>query len=360
MKNIILFLLIIVSLLTLSCQDDIMLTNSKSQKGFGNISISLKDTPAEIVEVVATLSRPEYRSKSITLTIDSLNQTASGTFNNITIGTWHLKVDAFDGNGIIKYSGETDVEIVADEISVVELVLEPSTSGVEIIVSWGGNTLSRGLVLFLPFDGDIQDKSNYRNQAHSNNAAYTADAHGTPESAYLFNGSNNYITVSNSSSLNPTKQITLSFWLRLDSIQSNYTDIFAKGGPVYGYFQNRQYNLAGKQNINLWYPQFKSAGDGKGQQELDSNEKSFNVGEWTYFTFIVDRINHKMKMYVDGVLLKEIFDSYSTFNINSYPLLIGSSLEQLYEHTPLKGAIDEFRIYNRVLSNKEIHALFNM
>ncbi|MDP2208988.1 MAG: LamG domain-containing protein [Bacteroidota bacterium] len=358
MKSAFFLTVTILALFSFTCKEGVLL-DPENQADLGKITISLQNTPDEIVRVVATVSREGHQPKSITLSINSTNQSASGSFTGITPGIWHLKVEAFDGNGILRYSGETDVEVIEGQICLVQLVLEPTTSEIQILVTWGGSSVTRGLVLYLPFDGDTKDKSGYSNHGYSDNTNYTNDPKGRSDSAYLFNGTDNYITVFNSLSINPTKQLTISLWLRFDSIQSNYTDIFAKVGPVIGYFENRQYYLAGKQNVLLWYPQFKSAGDGQGQHELDSREKSFQVGQWIFFTFIIDRINHKMKMFANGILIKEVFDSYSTFNINSYPLLIGSSVERYYGHSPFKGAIDEFRLYNRVLSNNEIKTLYN-
>lgn len=324
----------------------------------GILNLTLNNPPDEIVSILATLTRPNFQPRSVSLTIDSSGQSASENITGLPAGIWHIKVDAYDNNRVIRYSGETDIEVLPGETTVAELVLHPTTGTLSIKVFWG-TSLQTSLVLYLPFDNDINDRSIYKNKSTATNQNFTLGAKRSTNFAYLFNGIDNYITVANSPSINPKKQITITFWLRVDSIQSNYMDVFAKAGPAYGYFNNRQYHLECKQNLSLWYPQFKSAGDNQGQHELDSHNQSFNTNEWNYFTFIVDRINHKMRYYANGILVKEIFDSYSTFNINSYPLLIGSSLENFYEHKPLKGAIDEFRIYNRVLSEEEIIQLYN-
>jgi hypothetical protein len=135
-------------------------------------------------------------------------------------------------------------------------------------------------------------------------------------------------------------------------------DVIAKDGPVEGYFDNRQYHMEAKQNLSLWYPKWKSAGDGSGMHELDSDD-SYAVGQWVFFAFIVDRVGHSMKIYADGELTKQTGDSYSTFNVNAYPLIIGWSIEGFSGHKPLKGAMDNLRLYNRALTSSQIMQLYN-
>src|SRR5207249_228377 len=98
-------------------------------------------------------------------------------------------------------------------------------------------------------------------------------------------------------SINPSRELTITMWLRVDQIQNNYMPTLVKGGDVAGYFENREYALYTKQNFSLWYPQWKSAGDSSGMHELDSDHHSYTAGRWTFFVFIVDRTTHTMKMY---------------------------------------------------------------
>ena len=214
------------------------------------------------------------------------------------------------------------------------------------------------LALHLTFDGNLLDASNYGNNGSASNQSYTSDHLGNPNSAYLFNGSNNYVTVANRSTINPLSQVTLTLWLRVDEVQGNYMPIFVKGGPTYGYYNNREYGVWTKQNSALWYPQFKSAGDGSGMHECDSDHHSYNVGQWIFFAFVVDRVNHVMQIYADGALTEEVPDSYSTISANGYPLIIGWSDESLPEHMPLKGAIDDLRIYTYSVGATDIQTLY--
>lgn len=215
-------------------------------------------------------------------------------------------------------------------------------------------------MVYLPFDGSIRDLSGNKNDGNTDNPSFTTDALNRPGGAYVFNGINNYITIPSSASLHPTDQLTISFWLRVDSIQSNYMPILVKGGPVSGYFANREYAVYAKyHNDTMWYPQLKSAGDGEGMHELDSDGKAYGVGTWNSFVFVVDRVHHMMEIFANGVKTHEAADTFSTFNANNYPLIIGWSEENIADHAPLRGAMDNLRIYNRALSSSEVLSLYN-
>jgi hypothetical protein len=67
-----------------------------------------------------------------------------------------------------------------------------------------------------------------------------------------------------------------------------------------------------------------------------------------------------MRFYANGTLVDSTYDSYSSFNVNNAPLIIGWSEESLYQHSPLKGALDNLRMYNRALSPAEIQYLYSM
>ena len=353
-------LILVITLLALSCKDNVLVIDDSANKTMGKVSLQLDNAPAEISLVTARLSRPNFHDLIISLNISDSGRSAHGTFENVALGVWHLRVDAYNDSNLLRYTGETDIDVFPGDTTRVNLELLPASGTVEIHVSWGSNFIISPLVLYLQFDGTLRDSSGNGNDGTATNPQYTTDPWGNPNSAYLFNGADNYITVANSPSINPAKQLTITMWLRVDSIVSNYMPVVYKGGPLSGYyFNNREYGVWTKYNISLWYPEFKSAGDGQGMHELDSDHHSYTPGQWNFFAFIVDRVNHRMQIYADGVLTEQTSDSYSSFNVNPYPLIIGWSEENLFEHTPLRGAMDNLRIYNRALSPARIQYLYS-
>lgn len=61
-------------------------------------------------------------------------------FADISIGEWHLKVDAYNDSGVVVYSGETNVMILEGITTQVTLTLIPTGNGtgsIYILVNWG-------------------------------------------------------------------------------------------------------------------------------------------------------------------------------------------------------------------------------
>ncbi|MEJ7822566.1 MAG: hypothetical protein WKF85_09610, partial [Chitinophagaceae bacterium] len=73
--------------------------------------------------------------------------------------------------------------------------------------------LSKGLVAYYPFNGDANDASGNGNHGIAYNVTPATDNFGKPNSAFSFNGTNSYIRVPNSPSLNPTSQISICAWV---------------------------------------------------------------------------------------------------------------------------------------------------
>lgn len=214
------------------------------------------------------------------------------------------------------------------------------------------------LVLNMPCDNSAADMTPYANNGQLINTAPAPDRFGHPGKALSFNGSTSRIVVHDAPSINPANQLTIAFWLRFDSAATNYMDVFSKGGTYTTGFANREYAVFLKDNLGPRYVQFMSAGDGSYQHETRSS--SFSPGQWVFFTGVVDRKNHTMAVYLDGMEESSYVttDSYSTFNVNPYDLWIGGSEEGFMDHTPFKGAIDDIRMYRRALSPAEILALY--
>ena len=74
--------------------------------------------------------------------------------------------------------------------------------------------LNNGLVAYYPFNGNANDASGNGNNAIFNNATLTLDYYGKPNSAYHFNGVDNYIEIPNSNSLNTGNAISICAWVK--------------------------------------------------------------------------------------------------------------------------------------------------
>ena len=167
-----------------------------------------------------------------------------------------------------------------------------------------------------------------------------------------FDGVDDYIRVPSHPTLNPVDQLSISFWVKVDGFTNVWSPIVHKGGPITGGYANREYTVWLRNNSFLYLA---SAGDSSAQNYNYSY--CAQLGYWKHFVGIIDRQNHQIKIYVDGILRDESYDPYSTFNNNNEDLIFGWTEETSSTFSPFKGQMDELRIYNRVLSQDEIRAL---
>jgi len=224
---------------------------------------------------------------------------------------------------------------------------------------YADTSLAGGLMLYLPFNGNLVDSSGNGNDGDATAQAFTADPKGNPNSAYLFDGLFNYITIHHDSTLDPASQLTIAMWVRIDFVTNNYPLLLSKGAPQEAGFSNREYLVTWKDNFDCPYFQMYSAGDVSGQHELIESE-CHPIGQWVFFTGVIDRQNHLMQLYINGVLKQQVSDFYSSFNLSTRPLLVGWTEEVAADYGKFKGAMDELRLYRRALSASEILALYRL
>lgn len=208
-----------------------------------------------------------------------------------------------------------------------------------------------GLVVYYPFNGNANDESVNGNHGTVHGASLTKDRFGNENSAYYFDGVDDYLICKNNTSLNPSKAITLSAWVFPKKIVSGETGIVQKwkagGANVYSY----------SIELRSGIPEFAlspAGGSGGGfSYGVVTTQKSLPVNNWTYLTAVYD--GSYMYLYIDGI--KTAKNAYNKDIYNSpIDLLIGrSSWSKTFE-----GIIDEVKIYDRALSESEVREFYDI
>lgn len=109
-----------------------------------SLKLDMSQAPPEVVSVRARLSREEHETLSMFLDIEG--NTAAGTFEQVAIGPWHLKVDALDSEDVIKFTGEMDV-MIEPGYTEVDLVLNPADGSIRVNVRWASGAAGNALRL---------------------------------------------------------------------------------------------------------------------------------------------------------------------------------------------------------------------
>jgi hypothetical protein len=165
-------------------------------------------------------------------------------------------------------------------------------------------------------------------------------AQGIVGKAFSFDGTDDYVEIPHSSSLDITGAITIDAWIYRNS--SAHTGLLNKGAIG----TNGVYDLALYQN--KFYFRINGAA-----LNMPSNA-DIPVNAWTHIAGTYDSATSTAKIYINGVL--DNTQSYSgTINTDTNPLHIG-----LYGSPNLffSGKIDELEIFNRALTQTEIQAIY--
>lgn len=218
--------------------------------------------------------------------------------------------------------------------------------------------LNNGLLAFYPFSGNANDASgNGFHGVTRNGPTLTTDRFGSPNSAYYFDGIDDYIEVNDNGGLSPTA-VTVSAMIYTESSISqtvvgkiSYTDGFAATyhlGINYdvqaGFFFGTIPNIA---SCNQQYPYDPSNPFVKSISNFSTNQWHCLVGTFE---------NSVLKIYVDGVLSDtKVLPYTNLLQCNNTQLLIGSWWTG--DNLKFKGKIDDVRIYNRALNLQEVQAL---
>jgi len=211
---------------------------------------------------------------------------------------------------------------------------------------------TNGLVGYWPFNGNANDMSGNNNNGTVIGATLTSDRCGNLNSAYVFNGISDYINIPYSANISPSTA-SVCAWVKTNDTISGTVQwiIFGEswGKPQLGIATNGKAVICWTASLSNYPHIF-------GTSDVDNSIWHFIVGEYDLTSF---------KIYVDGILENTGTTSFSQMACNS-PIQIGG----FYTTTPycgmgptsqqyVKGIIDDIRLYNRMLSDAEVLALFN-
>jgi hypothetical protein len=223
--------------------------------------------------------------------------------------------------------------------------------------------LNKGLVLYLPFNGNTLDASPNANHATNYGATLTADQWGNPNRAYRFDGKTNYMRIPNATSLQCDTQITLCARVKVQGFYNGIcygNSIIDKGYPD---FIAGNYNLRFIASNNIsescsfkdttQHNYYGSFYDQIPVRTTRNNIPYVKPSEWDCLVYTYDGIT--ARMYVNGILRHSYTCAYD-IGVNTQDLLLGRHGNPTYPYW-FNGIMDEVRIYNRALNTLEIDSV---
>lgn len=203
-----------------------------------------------------------------------------------------------------------------------------------------------GLVAHYLFSGDATDVTGNGHNGVVNGASPTLDRFNNANSAFYFDGVDDYIEVSNHADLQ-LSTFTVSAWIKHEENTSSGSTILLMG---------RAGTDSPGNNINYWLtlekdlaPQFgfEDTGGVNYEVKLDPIDNEWHLITGTYDGSIIN-------YYLDGDLTGSLVTN-ATPETNNHNLYFGRNLN--WSGDIFKGAIDDIRIYDRALSGGEIQQL---
>lgn len=255
--------------------------------------------------------------------------------------TWYHVAVTFDDGKVAFYRNGGNI---STSISVSQISANPADFFIGSINASAGS-----------FNGAIDEVKVY-NRALSTSEVQSD--YGAFRKAVQFDGYAAYAEVPSSAdfSLPTTGSLTISFWLRPDTLNFNFTegasgagyvDFLGKGAIGQYEWLFRIYNKnATRPNRISFYVYNLTGGRGAGCYFQDD----LTVGQWINLVGEID--SHYVYIYKNGVL-RDKYD-YTGLSIHpqsgSAPVRVGTVAKESY----FKGALDDVTIYNRLLTSTEI------
>ena len=222
--------------------------------------------------------------------------------------------------------------------------------------------LNLGLKAYYPFSGNANDASGNNLNPAFNNATLTADRFGVPNSAYHFNGIDNYMRIPNDPNLNLANQISLVAWVKPLGFYSgpcHGNSILIKGDDANlstGYYALRyddgqylNFTQCGIPTPDIIHENY------WGYQAIISGGYSPYVipNQWICVIYTYDGSNAKLYLNCQLVINKVAPGLSFT---NSYDLFFGKMNNPSFPYW-LNADLDDIRIYDRALNISEVNAL---
>ena len=216
-----------------------------------------------------------------------------------------------------------------------------------------------GLVGWWPFNGNATDESGNGNDGVVNGATLTEDRYGIANSAYLFDGINDFIQVEDDmDTLDLLGNFTISCWIKFGSMNADaYSLIFKHYGNIdnmgtYGLVLAQSDNNPEEYYITI------QATPNWSMASFPENTFPFDTSTWYHLLVTYDDVTETLTYHIDG----EIFDTVNVnFDINDTDIDVLFGSTYINDANTLAyffhGRMDDIGMWKRVLTSEEITAL---
>jgi len=235
--------------------------------------------------------------------------------------------------------------------------------------------LSRGLILYLPFDEPTDaevfvDKSGNGRNARCSSSPMScpiSQTDGHKGTAVTFDGQDDLLLVPYSPDFTPSNAYTISFWFKGTKQQAGQVFLATWDGSTNNIGTQVDLAIAGVcEGLDFYVSEDGTAGNDEHRVYRRDCTGGLRMDGGWHNVVAVFEPNQRIDLFVDGVLVGQTVgnvDSIDRVFDAHLPLRIGSGFFGVTNSNPkegpFQGSMDEVRFYNRALSAKEISALYS-
>ncbi len=223
--------------------------------------------------------------------------------------------------------------------------------------------LKKGLVAHYKLDGNAADSST--NSLHGTKNGTTNDSGhiGKPNTALKFNGSSDYVSVAHNNKLNLTGDKSFSIWYKIQSLsQKDFATIFFKqGDQTSGSFPHfgLQFTESSTYGVSRYKVVYFNGKNSTNKVVFSKEDYRNYLNKWVYIAVTYSTSDGYIRLFFNGNLSDSVNAPSFAPNTSTDPVEIGRGNKFNYAASYFNGLLDDFRIYDRALSQKEIDALYN-
>ena len=220
-----------------------------------------------------------------------------------------------------------------------------------------GCSSQKKLVLDLPLDQTIADKSVYQHVVVKDNTVLTNDRLSRSSHAREFDSTTTYIQIRNSKTLDNIKTITLSAWVKpVAFFGVGNNTIINKGFSPWGnpYYQYHL-GITGSQRSSLPASFVFAVSVNNEYTYVTTPAGEWTPGQWYHVAGTYD--GRMLKLYINGVERKSLLAPGRLGHFGN-DVFIGTTNEISTKSSNTPGTFDEIRIYKKALTAKQINRLF--
>jgi len=210
------------------------------------------------------------------------------------------------------------------------------------------------LILFYPFSGNTLDASGNGHNGTNIGATLTTDRFFKTDSAYNFDGTNDYIKIPHSTATKPGFPASVSLWVYIDSYDQYFTTLFSNCGDALNYAgYYLKYSSTGL--FEASYGAGMSGTSSANRRSLETNFK-LETGRWYHIATNFNGLND-IEIYINGNLISGNYTgAANTMMNNTSDGAIGKAIGTL-GNVFHDGKIDDVRFYSDSLTVKDVRYL---